>query len=296
MFDDFTTSLRKEDLAVSTVEGYRRDMTIFFRWLDQIDASFGKLTEIDLTAYKQHLLRTKRQRPATINRRIQAVRRFCRWARGRGIIATDISQKVKAVRIAPRRQPAGLTDAEVHALLRSAGRTTHGLAKRNYALVHVLVQVGLRVSEVAALCVDDLTISRRVGTVRVQGKGTKEREVPLNASVRRAVTAYLDSRDDPHGDAPLFASSRGGALSVRAVEDTICNLSRRAKVARLSVSPHTLRHTFALNYLRDNPGKLVELASLMGHDSLDTTALYTQPSAEDLAKDLEGSRLNVYDE
>jgi integrase len=67
-----------------------------------------------------------------------------------------------------------------------------------------------------------------------------------------------------------------------------------AKIARLRVTPHLLRHTFALNYLHQNPGKLVQLANLLGHESLDTTAIYTQPSGEALAEDLERSRLNVY--
>lgn len=71
------------------------------------------------------------------------------------------------------------------------------------------------------------------------------------------------------------------------------HLARRAKLHRLPVSAHTLRHTFALNYLRQNPGKLVELASLLGHESLDTTAIYTRPSREELAQDLERSRLNT---
>ena len=74
----------------------------------------------------------------------------------------------------------------------------------------------------------------------------------------------------------------------------ISELARRAKITRISVSPHTLRHTFALSYLQHNPGKLVELADLLGHDSLDTTAIYTRPSSESLAQDLERSPLNVY--
>ena len=299
MLDEFVQSLRKEDLAASTVKGYRYDLTMFLRWFRETQgprSSLAELTEIDLTAYKQHLVRGKRQRPASVNRRLQAVRRFCRWAHRRGVLRTNVSEKLKMVRSVPRRRPAGLTGAEVHALLRAAGRTTHGLAKRNYALVQIFVQAGLRVSESAAARVDDVTIRDRAGSVRIQGKGTKEREVPLNASARRALRTYLDARDNPKGDEPLFTSGRGAGISVRAVEDVISNLARRAKIDRIAVSPHSLRHTFALNYLHQNPGKLVELANLMGHDSLDTTALYTQPSTEELSDDLERSRLNVYDE
>jgi site-specific recombinase XerD len=79
----------------------------------------------------------------------------------------------------------------------------------------------------------------------------------------------------------------------RNIQATLTHLARRAKLHRIRVSAHTLRHTFALTYIRQNPGKLVELASLLGHASLDTTAIYTRPSREELAQDLERSRLNV---
>ena len=94
-------------------------------------------------------------------------------------------------------------------------------------------------------------------------------------------------------DAPLFVSSRDTAMPVRTIQAVIASLARRARLKRVAVSAHTLRHTFALGYLRDNPGKLVELAGLLGHDSLDTTAVYTRPSRDDLAADLERSHLNV---
>ena len=74
----------------------------------------------------------------------------------------------------------------------------------------------------------------------------------------------------------------------------ISQFCKKAKITRISVSAHTLRHTFALNYLKQNPGKIVDLANLLGHESLDTTAVYTKPSQADLGRDLENSALNVY--
>jgi site-specific recombinase XerD len=82
-------------------------------------------------------------------------------------------------------------------------------------------------------------------------------------------------------------------MPVRTIQAVIASVARRARLKRAAVSAHTLRHTFALGYLRDNPGKLVELAGLLGHESLDTTAIYTRPSRDDLAADLERSHLNV---
>jgi integrase/recombinase XerC len=296
---EFTLSLTKADLSPKTVLGYQQDLHLFRRWFEQLreaPARWETLSPLDLIGYRQHLRNVERCKPATINRRLQALRRFCRWAQTRGLLKSDPSVEVKTVRVAARRQPSGLTQAEVHALLRAAGESGHGQAARNYALVQLLVQTGLRLSEVALLCVADVTARERTGVVRVrQGKGRKEREVPLNATARRAVRTYLGTREGLQPDSPLFVSERAEPLSPRSIQHTIAHLARRAKLARVRVSPHTLRHTFALHYLQHNPGKLVELAALLGHDSLDATAIYTQPSAEALASDLEASPLNVYE-
>ena len=153
--------------------------------------------------------------------------------------------------------------------------------------MQLFLQTGLRVGEAAALLVEDVVLRDRMGQITVRGKGEKQREVPLNAAARRGLSRYLESRGEIAPNAPLFESSRGQAMSVRSMQHTVSVLAQRAKLDRITVSAHTLRHTFALEYLRDNPGKLVELASLMGHESLDTTFLYTRPSMEDLAESLE---------
>jgi integrase/recombinase XerC len=235
-----------------------------------------------------------RLKPATVNRRLHALRRFCRWAVRAGWLPEDPSEEVQTIRTGRRGQPRGLQEAEVHALLRAAGQSGRGLAKRNYALVQLMLQTGLRVGEVAALKRADLMVYDRSGSVRVrEGKGRKDREVPLNATVRRALTLYWKSLESVKPEDPLFASERGSPMSLRSMQAIVSELGRRAQLRRLPVSAHTLRHTFALGYLRENPGKLVELANLLGHDSLDTTALYTQPSREDLAESLERSPWNV---
>ena len=139
----------------------------------------------------------------------------------------------------PRGRPQGLEEPEVHALLRVAGESRYGHARRNYAVVQFLLQTGLRISEAAALCLADLKLRERTGSVRVrQGKGRKEREVPLNASARRALRTYLEPRGALPPDAPLFLSGRGGPIAVRSIQNLIAQLARRAKITRVRVSPH----------------------------------------------------------
>lgn len=292
----FLASLVRDDLSPATLRGYRYDLLHFFAWHGTVqDGAFviGKLTEYDMIAYRQHMVAAGR-RPATVNRRLDALRRLCRWARGTGALVADVAREVRPMRTTRNRQPLGLTDIEVHALLRAAGASSHGLAARNYAMVQIILQAGLRVGEVAALRIADITMNDRSGSVRIRhGKGLKAREVPLNATVRRALKQHLETHQTIGNDAALFVSSRETAMPVRTIQAVISSLAHRARLKRLAVSAHTLRHTFALGYLRDNPGKLVDLASLLGHDSLDTTAIYTRPSRDDLAADLERSHLNV---
>jgi integrase/recombinase XerC len=290
--EDFRLALSTEDLALTTVRAYCGDLESFLRWYAPhlVEA----LTTVDLIGYRQHLSEERGMRPASVNRKLEALRRFCRWAHRQGKMPSNVADEVKLARPVRGVCPAGLTEAETQGLLRAAGQSPHGLGKRNYAILQVMLQAGLRVGEMAALRVSDVVLRERAGTVQVRhGKGRKEREVPLNASARRGLNAYLKSREAycPHD--PLFCSDTGAAISVRSIQAMVSNLARRAKITRIPVSAHTTRHTFASAFLKQNPGKLVELAALLGHESLDTTAIYTQPTAEEMAEDVEKSRLNI---
>ena len=191
----FLASLARDDLAPATLRGYRYDLRHFLAWHRTAqDSAFAieGLAEYELIAYRQHMVAAGR-RPATVNRRLDALRRLCRWARGTGVLAADAARDVRPMRTARNRQPVGLTDIEIHALLRAAGASSHGLAARNYAIAQLMLQAGLRVGEVAALQVADITTNDRSGRVRIRhGKGLKTREVPLNATVRRALKQHLE--------------------------------------------------------------------------------------------------------
>jgi site-specific recombinase XerD len=285
-------------LAPSTVRTYRHEVRYFVRWLEERTATpmtLKTLAAADLLSYCQQLINVQQLRPATVNKRLQALRWLCRWTQRQGLVETDPAAEIKSMRLAHRRQPEGLTEPEVHSLLGVAGTSRKGQRHRNYAIVQLLLQTGLRVGELVNLRVRDITLQARSGWIRVRlGKGELEREVPLNGSARRALGLYLGTRTETNNRDPLFTSQRGEALSERSVQALIQTLARRAKLVRIPISPHTLRHTFALSYLQQNPGKIVELAHLLGHESLDTTAIYTQSAVEDLVRDLEHGRLNVY--
>jgi site-specific recombinase XerD len=225
--------------------------------------------------YWRHLIRENRLKPASINRKLEALRRFCRWAEGAGKLQSNPVAAVKRERPVRDLRAVELTESEVTALLRAAGQSKHGMAKRNYALLQILRQTGVLVSEIAALRIDDAVRRERTGSLKVrQGEGGREREISLNTVVRRALNAYLQTRKPLRPEAPLITSQTGAAISIRAIQLIVAELARRAKITRIRVTARTIRHTFAFKFLKRNPGKLVELAALLGHQSLDATAVY----------------------
>jgi len=295
VLSEFIQYLRENDFAENTVSGYQFDLGKFFEWYLQSlgeEVELKKLSPLDLINYRQFLLNVRGLQPTTINRRLEALRKLSRWAVQTKRMKSDVAISLKPIKFVRNRQPLGLLENEFHALLRVSGSSN--FAVRNYAIVQLMAQTGLRVSEVADLKMGDIKVSERAGTVLVkQGKGLKEREIPLNSSARRAVRSYLEIRGQSVSDS-VFLSQKGEKLSKRMIQSMISQFGKKAKITRISVSAHTLRHTFALNYLKQNPGKLVDLANLLGHESLDTTAVYTKPSQADLGRDLENSLLNVY--
>ena len=293
LLDAFRRSLGERDLSAVSARGYLHDLGRLRAWLEGEaggkSRDLRRITAVDLASYRQHLLGTERLQATTINRKLQAIKTLFGWALDKGLVKENVARVVRFVRVAERLCPQGLTESEVQSLLRAAGQTRHGLAKRNYALIELLLETGLRVGEVTDLRVADMELHDRSGIVRVREcKGRKQRQVPLSSTARRALKLYLKDRESLRQEDHLFLSERGGqALSLRTIQATVSALAQRAKITRFAVSANSLRDSFALRFLRQHPGKLVELAALLGHESLDTTAVYFRSSAEDQAADAE---------
>jgi len=296
---NYQNYLINQDLSKVTIKGYLCDINYFNDWVKdfyQTDITLEDVTANDIHAYREYLLKIKRQKATTINRRIQSLKRFYVWLYQLKLCKNNPCENIKFIRRSPNKKPEALNKMEVHALLTVAGSSVYGLSKRNYALVQLLLQTGLRVSEVANLQIRDLVINERSGHVAViEGKGRKNREVPLNATARRALTNFINTQSDTNIDRYLFTNKSGAPLTIRALQKTIKTLAEKAKISRIKVSVHTLRHTFATHYLKANPDKLAELSVIMGHESIDTTAIYTKASKSQLAESVERSGINIYD-
>lgn len=262
--------------------------------LRQSEADLLTVTLADLQAFREILSR-QRQKPATLNRRIQALKRFYQWCSQTKLMVDNPAQALGFMRYTAPLKPRALDPKEVHALLSAAGQSPHRLAKRNLAIVHLLLQTGLRIGELTQLQIQDITLYARSGTVKVaSGKGRKQREIPLNTTVRNAIAVYLKTRQESAPHDFLFTSKRNTPIGIRTVQKMIYTLTRKTKIIHLPVSAHTLRHTFATRYLAANPEGLPELSTLLGHESYQTTTIYTKVSAERLAHNIEQLDINIY--
>lgn len=293
---DFLIHLQQTDAAPNTISAYHNDIRAFLRFYQHAypqESSLANLQPACLVHFRQTMLHEHKLSAATVNRRLNALRRFCRFCLHTGRMTQNPAARLKSMRVAKRTRPRGLATRETYALIQATMPLERHLALRNHALFHLLLQTGLRVGEAAALLVDDLVIYDRSGCVHVRdGKGHRQRAVPLNATARKALRRYLDTREDARDGDPAFVTERGTPLSVRSIQVFIVHLARRAGLKR-KISAHTLRHAFALAYLRDNPDGLIKLMHLLGHESVETTAVYLRSSEQDMADDLERSQFNV---
>lgn len=290
MFDAFTGYLRGQDRSPKTVRSYLSDLAQFATWFEQTNGTAvtpQAVTPTDLREYRQFMLVTQRLAANTINRRLAALSTYLAWGVESGVLEYNPAQKVKGVgkqTLAPKwltKTDQGRLERLVEADLQNA-RTEPAKrwAKRDYALIMLMLHTGLRAGEVCALTQGDLTISDRKGQIVVQaGKGSKQRTLPLNQPAREALTGWLQVRPASE-HRQVFLGQRGDALTESALRRILDALSRRANV---DASPHTLRHTFGKR-LVDNGVTLEKVAALMGHSNLNTTRMYLTPGQQDLER------------
>jgi integrase/recombinase XerD len=279
--------LRSElDLSPATVRNYLSDLCHFAAWCEAVwetgeepEASFipQAVTTPTITRYRSSLQTEAKLRPASVNRSLISIKRYCAWAVEAGLLPCDASKPVKLVAQEPR-PPRHLTDKEEEALIAAASA---GGQVRDYTLLVLMLHTGLRAREVCGLRTEHVRLAKRSGILAVWGKRNKYREIPLNATARTALAQYLPTVPE---DGFLFPSRKtGSALTERALGQLVHRYAQQARVPDLS--PHDLRHRFGYRMAETVP--LHRLAQIMGHDSLDTTRIYTQGTPGDLQREVE---------
>ncbi len=269
-------------LARQTLASYRRDLDGLARWLDMRGQA---LESADRAALFDYLAERTRlgYAPRSNARLLSALRSFYAQLLRRGAITVDPAALLEAPKLG-RSLPKALSESQVEALL-AAPAIDDPAGLRDRAMLELMYATGLRVSELVSLPAAGLNL--RQGVVRVTGKGSKERLVPLGEESQHWLQRYLDSAR-PHfagqqTRSPLFLGPRSEALSRQQFWITLKTLAARAGVDPALVSPHGLRHSFA-THLLNHGADLRALQMLLGHASLSTTQIYTLVATEGLKR------------
>ena len=252
----------------------------YLAWLEAADTDGDPLgdpaaRDWAVRDYRTHMVTVARNAPSTVNKNLAAVADFYCW---RGLGAPRDVKRHEVPRHAPKAM-------EPRAKLRYLRAVEACPSARNRAIALLPLYAGLRVSEIAALDVEDVRLSARKGELHVIGKGEKTRTVPVHPKLREALTTWLAERGSQPGadtTAALFLSNRGRRVSVDTVADVLARITSSAGLDD-HVTVHTCRHTFGTELTRSGVD-LVTVAELMGHASLETTRLYTRPSAADMQR------------
>jgi integrase/recombinase XerC len=284
---DFVGELARRNDSPHTLRNYEADLREFTEYFSPPGSEPPPLTDFDLLALREWLahLYDREQKPATIRRKLAALRSFFRYLSREHRIATDPARLLrlpKMPKTLPQVPNAEVTNALVDGVLPAKMERPH--PKRDRLLLELLYGCGLRVSEAVGLNLDDIDRSER--WLRVRGKGRKERQAPYGMKAAAALDAYLNSRGEKRENAArqqaLFLNHLGGRLTDRGARNVV-RFYATWVVGDSSIHPHTLRHAFATHLLSDG-ADLRSIQELLGHARLSTTQKYTQVSLEDLMR------------
>ena len=273
--------------APNTLTSYRRDLGRYTGFLAARGVhDLGAVSEADVTAFLRHLHEGDDEHlpltASSVARSLVAVRGLHRFLVLEGVTTLDPAADVHPP-TSPKRLPKAISKDDVARLLEAASFADTPASLRDRALLETLYGCGARISEATGLDVDDVDLD--AGSVRLHGKGGKERLVPLGSYAREAVRTYL-VRARPgfavagRGTPALFLNTRGGRLSRQSAWTVLRAAAQRAHLS-VDVSPHTLRHSFA-THLLDGGADVRVVQELLGHASVTTTQIYTLVTVERL--------------
>jgi len=281
LIDEFCDALWLEDgLSKNTLESYRRDLAQLAAWLEkQGGKSLTAASHSDLLGYLAHRVRG-RAKATTTSRQLSSLKRFYRYCLRQERIQSDPTLRIDSPKL-PRSLPKSLTEEDVESLL-AAPDVGQALGLRDKAMLETIYASGLRVSELVALKLGQ--VSQDMGVVRVMGKGSKERLVPLGEEALAWIRRYVkEARPRLLGGRAcddLFVTARAAAMTRQMFWHLLRRHAQKAGL-RKPISPHTLRHAFA-THLLNHGADLRVVQMLLGHSDISTTQIYTHVARERL--------------
>lgn len=273
MINEYLAHLRQLERSENTIRSYAHDIKCLEIWFKETSGeSITSITTPDLKDYKQYLQTTLKMKPKSINRKIACLSSLFDWAESNNIIKHQIKMPALAKEVTP--EPRWLEKSEYRRLLRQLDLVNN---PRNKAIILLMLNTGLRVSELCGLKWENIKITPRNGELTVKGKGDKYRTIPINKEARDCL---LDLGYKSHiGSSEHILVGQRGNLTPRGIQFVLKDVAYQAKIDELS--PHVLRHTFCKN-LANHGVSIEKIARLAGHSSLESTRGYLEPGKEDL--------------
>lgn len=271
--DNFLYFLKKElNYSDYTIKNYQLDLTDFFKYVDKSNIDFLSIENIHVRGYLKYL-DTCNLKNTTISRRISALRTFYNYLLEKGFVKSNIFLNVKNPKL-EKKLPNYLNYTEIEELLASIDtRTDEGLERR--LLIEMFYSTGCRVGEMVNIKISDIDFNSK--TIKVMGKGSKERIVYYGDYASKYLEDYLKNKDKK---GYLFTNKRGEKLTIQEVEYIVRDIMKHISI-KTHVTPHTLRHTFA-THLLNNGADIRTVQELLGHANLSTTGIYTHVSSDRL--------------
>lgn len=266
-----------------TVKAYKSDLDIFASFLTRHQlGQVETATQRSIRRWMIDLIESGRS-PASVNRKIAALRSFYRFLCQTGKLAVNPTRAIESVKV-PKRLPIFLHEDEMNRLLNPTDFPDSYEGHRDRTILQTFYLTGVRVSELCNLTVTQVDLS--VGQILVNGKRNKQRIIPLTPALKSILFSYLQVREQEFGKAqpadPLFLTVKGAPISTRSVYEIVHRCI--AEVSNVSKkSPHVLRHTFA-TVLLNNGADLMAIKELLGHSSLAATQIYAHSDFEQLSK------------
>ena len=285
---DFIESLRRKAVSIHTITNYERDLRQFAEFLNLRKFTIESTDHVTLRDFLNHLYTDRHLSKSSVSRKLACLKTFFKFMVREGRLQANPAELISSPRL-PKKLPAYLGEDETNSAMEMP--QGNGLqALRDRAILELLYASGLRVSELAGLNEDEIDMQQE--TVRVLGKGNKERIVPFGSFASRAIQEYLKAKHslgktkpDVNGAIPAFLSVRKNPRRIHArdVQRLVARVRLGLKTTR-RVTPHTLRHSFA-THLLERGADLRSIQELLGHESLSTTQKYTHVSIQHLKKE-----------
>ena len=285
---DFIESLKRKAVSIHTVTNYERDLKHFAEFLRLRKARIESVDHVLLRDFLNYLYTVRHLSKTSVSRKLACLKTFFKFLVREGRLTANPAELISSPRL-PKKLPAFLAENEAAAMM-ELPLGTDLKALRDRAILELLYASGLRVSELVGLNEDEIDMQQE--TVRVLGKGNKERIVPFGSFAARALEEYIAQKRatgkveaEENGSIPAFVSVRKKRkrISSRDVQRLVARVRLSLKTTR-RVTPHTLRHSFA-THLLERGADLRSIQELLGHETLSTTQKYTHVSMQHLKKE-----------